>query len=85
MVYVMSDIHGNWERYCSIMRKIKLQPEDHLYVLGDIVDRYPQGLKILWQLILSRIRHYFCSIHRSHAKPKQLHPSSCDQVSISSG
>lgn len=51
MIYVLSDIHGNLDRFNSIMKQIKLQPEDTLYVLGDVVDRYPYGIKILRQLM----------------------------------
>ena len=51
MIYVLSDIHGNSERFNSIMEQINLQPEDTLYVLGDVVDRYPDGIKILKKLI----------------------------------
>lgn len=50
MIYVMSDIHGYYSRYKSIMRQIKLKPSDHLYVLGDCIDRNPDGLKILKEL-----------------------------------
>ena len=51
MIYVMSDIHGNSRRFNSIMKQIKLQPEDTLYILGDVIDRYPDGIKILRQLM----------------------------------
>ena len=47
MTYVMSDIHGNAIRFNSIMEQINLQPEDTLYVLGDVIDRYPDGIRIL--------------------------------------
>lgn len=47
MIYVMADIHGNMRRFKSVMNQINLQPEDTLYVLGDVVDRYPDGIKIL--------------------------------------
>lgn len=43
----MSDIHGNLKRFDSIMKQINLQPEDTLYILGDIIDRYEHGIKIL--------------------------------------
>ena len=45
MIYVLSDIHGNTERYNSIMQQINLQESDTLYVLGDVIDRYPDGIK----------------------------------------
>lgn len=47
MTYVLSDIHGNLRRFESIMKQINLQSDDTLYVLGDVVDRYPDGIKIL--------------------------------------
>lgn len=52
MIYVMSDIHGNAVRFNSIMEQIDLQPEDTLYVLGDVIDRYPDGIRIL-RLLMS--------------------------------
>ena len=38
MTYVLSDIHGNSRRFQSILSQIDLQPEDTLYILGDIID-----------------------------------------------
>lgn len=51
MTYVMSDIHGNAARFQSVMKQIGLRPEDTLYVLGDVIDRYPDGIRILRQLM----------------------------------
>lgn len=51
MTYVLSDIHGNLQRFESIMKQIKLQPDDTLYVLGDVVDRFSGGIKILRRLM----------------------------------
>ena len=51
MIYVLSDIHGQKRRFNSIMKQIDLQPEDTLYVLGDVIDRNPDGIKILRQLM----------------------------------
>ena len=49
MTYVLSDIHGNERRFDSILEQICLQPEDTLYVLGDVIDRHPEGIPILRQ------------------------------------
>lgn len=46
MIYVMSDIHGHMRRYKDIMRQIHLKKDDHLYVLGDVIDRWSHGLPI---------------------------------------
>lgn len=51
MIYVLSDIHGQKRRFESIMNQINLQPEDTLYVLGDVIDRYPHGIQILRKLM----------------------------------
>ncbi len=51
MNYVMSDIHGNKRRFDSIMEQINLRPEDHLYVIGDVIDRHPYGIDILLQIM----------------------------------
>ncbi len=51
MIYVVSDIHGHIARFDSVMRQIRLQPEDTLYILGDVIDRNPDGLRILQQII----------------------------------
>lgn len=50
MIYVMSDIHGHRRRFDSVMKQINLQPEDTLYILGDVIDRNPDGIRILQQL-----------------------------------
>lgn len=47
MIYVMSDIHGCYDKYKLMMDKIKFKEEDTLYILGDVVDRGPQGMKVL--------------------------------------
>jgi len=51
MTYVTADIHGNLDRFESIMKQINLQPDDTLYILGDVVDRYPHGIKILRRIM----------------------------------
>ena len=51
MTYVLSDIHGHLQRFESIMHQINLQPTDTLYILGDVVDRFPDGIKILRRIM----------------------------------
>ena len=51
MIYVLSDIHGHETRFASIMKQINLQPEDTLYVLGDVIDRHPGGIRILRKIM----------------------------------
>ena len=51
MTYVLSDIHGNLQRFESIMEQINLQPLVSLYILGDVVDRFPDGIKIIRRIM----------------------------------
>lgn len=50
MVYVMSDLHGEYEKYMSMIEKIKFSNNDLLFILGDVVDRGPDPLKILYDM-----------------------------------
>lgn len=47
MIYVMSDIHGNYEKYSEMLKKISLKTDDALFVLGDIIDGGNDGIRIL--------------------------------------
>lgn len=47
MIYVMSDLHGCYEKYRAMLETIRFAEEDALYVLGDVLDRGPDGFKIL--------------------------------------
>ena len=51
MIYVTSDIHGNIERYRSVIDQIKLRPDDTLYILGDVIDRFPGGIDLLLEIM----------------------------------
>ena len=47
MYYVMSDIHGEYEKYRKMLELIRLSDRDTLFVLGDVVDRGPQPMEVL--------------------------------------
>lgn len=51
MIYVISDIHGNERLFNSILKQINLRSEDTLYVLGDVIDRHPDGIRILRRIM----------------------------------
>ena len=51
MIYVMSDLHGCYEKYSKMLSLINLKETDTLYILGDIVDRGEGGIKILLDLM----------------------------------
>lgn len=45
--YVISDIHGQYELFMAMLKKINFQPTDTLYVLGDMVDRGKDSIKVV--------------------------------------
>ena len=47
MIYAMSDIHGQYEQFLTLLEQIGIRKEDTLYILGDVVDRGPEPMKIL--------------------------------------
>ena len=50
MQYAVSDIHGCYDKYIQLLRRLGLKDSDTLYVLGDMIDRGPDGLKILMDI-----------------------------------
>lgn len=51
MLYAMSDLHGEYQKYLAMLEKIKFNQEDTLYLLGDLVDRGPEPVKILQDIM----------------------------------
>lgn len=51
MTYVISDIHGNYEKYQAALQGISFQERDILYVLGDVIDRGEDSMKILLDMM----------------------------------
>lgn len=51
MNYVISDIHGYYEEYLELLEQIKFKESDNLYVLGDIVDKGPEPVKVLQDMM----------------------------------
>lgn len=49
--YVCSDIHGQYGLYKAMLQKIGFSDEDQLYILGDVIDRGPDGIRILQDLL----------------------------------
>ncbi len=63
MIYVMSDIHGCYNEYLKALDIINFNDNDELYVLGDIVDRGNEPIKLLQDMML---RHNVFPIIGNH-------------------
>lgn len=49
--YVISDIHGQYDKFIAMLDAINLRDTDTLYVLGDILDRGPHPIKVILKLM----------------------------------
>lgn len=45
--YVMSDLHGCYDKFIQMLDLINFSKQDELYILGDIFDRGEEPLKVL--------------------------------------
>lgn len=51
MTYAMSDIHGEYEKYAEMLKKIEFSDDDTLYILGDVVDRGERPIDVLLDMM----------------------------------
>ena len=45
--YLCSDVHGQYDLYIKMLDDIRFSQNDHLYILGDLIDRGPQSIELL--------------------------------------
>lgn len=65
LIYAVSDLHGCYDKYIKLLERLNMTPNDSLYVLGDIVDRGSDGMKILPDLI-KRKNIFSCRGNHDH-------------------
>lgn len=49
--YVISDIHGHGNLFHKLLEKIGFSEKDTMYILGDVVDRGPDGIDLLREIM----------------------------------
>ncbi len=49
--YLLSDVHGQYNAYKKILDKIHFSENDFLYVLGDAIDRGPEGIRLIQDIM----------------------------------
>ena len=52
MNYVMSDLHGHFEKYKEMLKTIKLKDSDSLFLLGNICDKGPSPFAIMQDALM---------------------------------
>ena len=51
MTYTMADLHGRYDLFRQVLEQIDFSEDDDLYILGDIVDRGPEPVRLLQDLM----------------------------------
>lgn len=51
MIYVMSDVHGRLDRWKKMLELIDVKEDDEVWVIGDVIDRGPNGVDILLDIM----------------------------------
>ena len=49
--YVMGDIHGEADRFHAMLKIIQFSEDDILILLGDVIDRGPDGISLLLEIM----------------------------------
>ena len=65
MIYAVSDLHGCYYKYIKLLERLNMTSDDSLHILGDIVDRGSDGMKILLDLI-KRKNIFSCRGNHDH-------------------
>ena len=71
MTYVMSDIHGNYEKFKEMLDKILLRDSDILYLLGNLVD-YGEETVALIEDVSMRLNVYAIAGERDYLAARML-------------
>ena len=51
MIYCMSDLHGERALFERMLERIRFSDGDRLYIIGDVIDRRPDGVDLLERII----------------------------------
>ena len=65
--YVISDLHGHFDLLIKLLETISFSENDILYIIGDICDRGPDSLKILFYI---QYRLYICAVNNKNKDMK---------------
>ena len=63
MIYCMSDLHGEEDRFHAMLEKIQFSGQDTLYIIGDVIDRSPGGVDLLLEIMAADNIHMLLGNH----------------------
>ena len=72
MTYVVSNLHGNYDKFTELLRSISFKDSDLMYVLGDIVDFGEQSMELIEDLSM-RPNVYAIAGEHDYLAARMLH------------
>ena len=63
MRYLISDIHGCYEEYKELLDQIRFSDGDELFILGDAMDRGPQPIRVMQDIMFRSNVTYIIGNH----------------------
>ena len=93
MHYVLSDIHGQYNKFLEILKKTEYDSsKDSMYILGDAIDRGPDGIKCLQHIKNDESMHLIIGNHEDmmiktyrQRKNRLLYPESWWRIWLQNG
>jgi len=81
MTYVMSDIHGNYQKFLSILDQILFKESDTLYIVGDLLDYGEEAMELIEDISL-RLNVYCVAGEHDFLAARMLSESVARTVSL---
>lgn len=78
--YVLSDVHGEADRFHQMLTKIGFSESDTLYILGDVIDRGPEGISLLQEIMHTPNMEMLLGNHEYMCL--QYHAADADEAAI---
>ncbi len=82
--YVVSDLHGQYKMFKKLLEKAAFSDADKLYMLGDAIDRGPDGVKILQHVMEAPNMEFLLGNHEfmmlNSVDPEGSAPLLCSQL-----
>ena len=91
MRYAIADIHGCYKTFKALIKKLDIKESDHLYLLGDYVDRGPDSKGVLDTIKELSCKCKVVALMGNHedmwlsASIKTGYPTKCDAMWIENG
>lgn len=72
MTYVMSDLHGNYQKFTEMLSEISFKADDVLYLLGNLVDYGEESMELIEDVSM-RLNVYPIAGERDYLAARMLH------------